>query len=54
MPGPSRKNRLGMSATVVGIFLTPGANALEVGKCVTVGVNALAKRFPASNDEQLS
>ncbi len=36
----------GKSATLVGIFLAPGANALEVGKRVRARVDELAKRFP--------
>jgi multidrug efflux pump len=36
----------GQSATLVGIFLQPGANALEVGDEVKKTVADLAKRFP--------
>jgi len=36
----------GKPATLVGVFLAPGANALEVGKSVTARVDELAKRFP--------
>ncbi|CAG1004696.1 Efflux pump membrane transporter BepE [Burkholderiales bacterium] len=36
----------GKAATLVGIFLAPGANALEVGKSVKDRVGALATRFP--------
>jgi hydrophobe/amphiphile efflux-1 (HAE1) family protein len=36
----------GKPATLVGIFLQPGANALETGKRVTKEVNRLAERFP--------
>jgi len=36
----------GKPATLVGIFLAPGANALEVAKTVTGRVGALAQRFP--------
>jgi len=37
----------GKSATLVGIFLSPGANALEVAGSVTKRVDEFAKRFPA-------
>ena len=37
----------GRPATLVGVFLAPGANALEVGKRVTDEVASLAPRFPA-------
>ncbi|HET9339429.1 MAG TPA: efflux RND transporter permease subunit, partial [Casimicrobiaceae bacterium] len=37
----------GKSATLVGIFLSPGANALEVAQSVTRRVDEFAKRFPA-------
>jgi HAE1 family hydrophobic/amphiphilic exporter-1/multidrug efflux pump len=36
----------GQQATLVGIFLQPGANALEVAQNVTKTVEALAQRFP--------
>jgi len=36
----------GKAATLVGVFLQPGANALEVGKEVDRTVAALAKSFP--------
>ncbi|MFO1307352.1 MAG: multidrug efflux RND transporter permease subunit [Burkholderiales bacterium] len=36
----------GKAATLVGVFLAPGANALEVAKTVTSRVGELAKRFP--------
>jgi len=36
----------GKQATLVGIFLQPGANALEVAQNVEGTVNELAKRFP--------
>ena len=36
----------GHEATLVGIFLSPGANALEVAKTVRNRVAALAQRFP--------
>ncbi|BAV34148.1 transporter [Sulfuricaulis limicola] len=36
----------GKQATLVGIFLQPGANALEVADNVTKTVNELAQRFP--------
>ncbi len=37
----------GQSATLMGIFLQPGANALEVARNVQATVNELAKRFPS-------
>ncbi|HVK88551.1 MAG TPA: efflux RND transporter permease subunit, partial [Kofleriaceae bacterium] len=37
----------GKSATLIGIFLSPGANALEVAQRVTRRVDEFAKRFPA-------
>ncbi len=37
----------GKPATLVGIFLQPGANALDVAKSVTGTLDELAKRFPA-------
>ncbi|HVJ72648.1 MAG TPA: efflux RND transporter permease subunit, partial [Casimicrobiaceae bacterium] len=37
----------GKSATLIGIFLSPGANALEVAQSVTRRVDEFAKRFPA-------
>ncbi len=37
----------GQPATLVGIFLKPGANALAVAEEVKTTVNALAQRFPA-------
>jgi HAE1 family hydrophobic/amphiphilic exporter-1/multidrug efflux pump len=36
----------GKPATLVGVFLQPGANALEVGRNVRATVAALAERFP--------
>jgi multidrug efflux pump subunit AcrB len=36
----------GKSATLVGIFLSPGANALDVAKTVKTEVAELATRFP--------
>ncbi len=36
----------GKSATLVGIFLQPGANALEVAKTVRTTMTGLASRFP--------
>src|SRR5512134_2181356 len=36
----------GREATLVGIFLAPGANALEVAKAVHARAEALAQRFP--------
>ncbi len=36
----------GKPATLVGVFLAPGANALEVAKSVTTRVEELAQRFP--------
>jgi HAE1 family hydrophobic/amphiphilic exporter-1/multidrug efflux pump len=36
----------GQQATLVGIFLQPGANALEVAENVTTTVGQLAQRFP--------
>ncbi len=36
----------GKAATLVGVFLQPGANALDVAKEVETTVGALAKRFP--------
>jgi HAE1 family hydrophobic/amphiphilic exporter-1/multidrug efflux pump len=36
----------GKPATLMGIFLAPGANALEVAKSVTNRVDELSKRFP--------
>ncbi|MEO8536849.1 MAG: efflux RND transporter permease subunit, partial [Betaproteobacteria bacterium] len=36
----------GKSATLVGIFLSPGANALDVAKSVNAEVAELASRFP--------
>ncbi|HVG03944.1 MAG TPA: multidrug efflux RND transporter permease subunit [Burkholderiaceae bacterium] len=36
----------GQQATLVGIFLQPGANALEVAKSVQTTVDGLATRFP--------
>ncbi|HEY6598677.1 MAG TPA: efflux RND transporter permease subunit, partial [Pseudomonadales bacterium] len=36
----------GKPATLVGIFLAPGANALDVAKTVKTTVNELATRFP--------
>jgi HAE1 family hydrophobic/amphiphilic exporter-1/multidrug efflux pump len=36
----------GRPATLVGIFLQPGANALDVGKSVEATVAGLAQRFP--------
>jgi len=36
----------GKAATLVGIFLAPGANALEVAQTVRTTVNELATRFP--------
>jgi hydrophobe/amphiphile efflux-1 (HAE1) family protein len=36
----------GKPATLVGIFLSPGANALEVAKTVEVEMAGLAQRFP--------
>jgi HAE1 family hydrophobic/amphiphilic exporter-1/multidrug efflux pump len=37
----------GRPATLMGIFLQPGANQLEVGEAVRKRVNELAERFPA-------
>ncbi len=37
----------GRPATLVGIFLAPGANALDVAKSVRVTVDEIAQRFPA-------
>jgi HAE1 family hydrophobic/amphiphilic exporter-1/multidrug efflux pump len=36
----------GKAATLVGIFLAPGANALDVAKSVRARVNELSQRFP--------
>ncbi len=36
----------GRAATLIGVFLAPGANALDVAKSVQSRVAALAKRFP--------
>jgi multidrug efflux pump subunit AcrB len=36
----------GHPATLVGIFLAPGANALEVAKSVKVTMDGIAQRFP--------
>src|SRR4029078_8377456 len=36
----------GQAATLIGIFLAPGANALEVGKRARAAVAELATRFP--------
>jgi hydrophobe/amphiphile efflux-1 (HAE1) family protein len=36
----------GKAATLVGVFLTPGANALDVAKSVKAEVTQLSKRFP--------
>ena len=40
----------GREATLVGIFLAPGANALEVAKTVRNRVATLAKKFPEGLD----
>jgi multidrug efflux pump len=37
----------GQPATLMGIFLQPGANQIEVGEAVRKRVNELAQRFPA-------
>ncbi len=37
----------GRPATLVGIFLAPGANALDVAKSVRTAVDEMAQRFPA-------
>jgi HAE1 family hydrophobic/amphiphilic exporter-1/multidrug efflux pump len=37
----------GRPATLMGVFLQPGANQIEVGKAVRARVNELAQRFPA-------
>ncbi len=37
----------GKPATLVGIFLQPGANALDVAKSVTATLDELSRRFPA-------
>jgi len=43
----------GKQATLVGIFLQPGANALEVAQNVTNTVNTLAQRFPDGIDRSV-